>query len=135
MGTGFFVANIFAACNNQNLFKNIGFHAGILFTHYSNGRVKSPNSGINTYLLNVGLNYNLDENFVRKVDTTTVVKDYKSPKVKLLNLDNKVIATFKNTNIASKLTGIPESTIANQISSKYDNVGWTDRGLLFRSND
>jgi hypothetical protein len=29
--------------DNQNLFKNIGFHAGILFTHYSNGRVKSPN--------------------------------------------------------------------------------------------
>ena len=71
--------NIGLSYDNQNLFKNIGFHAGILFTHYSNGRVKSPNSGINTYLLNVGLNYNLDENFVRKVDTTTVVKDYKSP--------------------------------------------------------
>lgn len=68
-------------------------------------------------------------------ESNEFLKDYKSPKVKLLNLDNKVIATFKNTNIASKLTGIPESTIANQISSKYDNVGWTDRGLLFRSND
>ena len=50
--------NIGLAYDNQNLFKNIGFHAGILFTHYSNGRVKSPNSGINTYVLNVGLNYN-----------------------------------------------------------------------------
>lgn len=65
--------------NKQNLFKNIGVHAGILFTHYSNGRVKSPNSGINTYLLNVGLNYNLNENFVRKVDTTFEKKNYKLP--------------------------------------------------------
>lgn len=65
--------------DNQNLFKNIGFHAGILFTHYSNGRVKSPNSGINTYLLDIGLRYNLDKNFVRQVDTTTVEKNYNSP--------------------------------------------------------
>jgi hypothetical protein len=65
--------------DNQTLFKNIGFHAGILFTHYSNGRVKSPNSGINTYLLNVGVNYNFSKDFNRIADTTLVKKSYKQP--------------------------------------------------------
>ena len=65
--------------DNQTLFKNIGFHAGILFTHYSNGRVKSPNSGINTYLLNVGVNYNFSKDFNRIADTTQVKKSYKEP--------------------------------------------------------
>jgi hypothetical protein len=65
--------------DNQTLFKNIGFHAGILFTHYSNGRVKSPNSGINTYLLNVGVNYNFSKDFNRIADTTLVKKSYKEP--------------------------------------------------------
>jgi hypothetical protein len=65
--------------DNQTLFKNIGFHVGILFTHYSNGRVKSPNSGINTYLLNVGVNYNFSKDFNRIADTTLVKKSYKEP--------------------------------------------------------
>ena len=30
-----------------------------MLTHFSNGRLKAPNSGINTFALNVGLNYNL----------------------------------------------------------------------------
>lgn len=53
--------NIGLAYDNQRLFGQIGFHAGLLFSHYSNGRVRTPNSGINTYLLNVGLNYNFDD--------------------------------------------------------------------------
>jgi len=71
--------NIGLAYDNQKLFKNVGFHAGILFTHYSNGRVKSPNSGINTYLLNVGLNYNLSDDLKRQPDTTSIAKSYKEP--------------------------------------------------------
>jgi hypothetical protein len=71
--------NIGFAYDNQTLFKNIGFHAGILFTHYSNGRVKSPNSGINTYVLNLGVNYNLAEDFKRLPDTTVTKKSYKEP--------------------------------------------------------
>lgn len=73
--------NIGLSYNNQNLFKNIGFNAGILFTHYSNGRVRSPNSGINTYLLNVSLNYNFDEERKIKNDTTPadVKKNYRQP--------------------------------------------------------
>jgi hypothetical protein len=71
--------NIGFAYDNQKLFKNIGFHAGILFTHYSNGRMKSPNSGINTYVLNLGVNYNLSEDYKRHRDTSLINKSYKGP--------------------------------------------------------
>ncbi|MFN3969093.1 acyloxyacyl hydrolase [Flavobacterium sp.] len=71
--------NIGLAYDHQNLFKNIGFQAGLLFTHYSNGRVKSPNSGINTYVLNLGVSYNFADDLKREVDTTTVQKSYKEP--------------------------------------------------------
>lgn len=72
--------NIGLAYDNQDLFKNIGFHAGILFTHYSNGRVKSPNSGINTYVLNLGVNYNFSDDFKKQEpDTTLVKKSYREP--------------------------------------------------------
>jgi hypothetical protein len=52
--------NLGFSYKKENLFKNVGFEAGILFTHYSNGRIKAPNSGINTYGINVGFNYNFD---------------------------------------------------------------------------
>ena len=64
---------------NQNLFGNIGFQAGILFTHYSNGRIKSPNSGINTYLLNLGLNYNFENEKKVVNDTSYVKKSFREP--------------------------------------------------------
>lgn len=45
----------------ENLVDGFGLQAGLLFTHFSNGRIKSPNSGINTYAFNLGVNYNFDE--------------------------------------------------------------------------
>ncbi len=66
--------------DNQTLLKPFGFHAGLLFSHYSNGRVKSPNSGINTYLLNIGLNYNLETEKPRVVaDSSDAKKNYREP--------------------------------------------------------
>lgn len=59
------------------LFDRFGIEAGLLFTHYSNGRIKSPNSGINTYGLTVGLNYNFDEKKERTVDTALASKKFK----------------------------------------------------------
>ena len=56
----------------ENIIDNFGLHAGLLFTHYSNGRFKSPNSGINTLLFNVGVNYNFDDKNKRTVDSTLV---------------------------------------------------------------
>ena len=45
----------------QNLIDKIGLQAGFMLTHFSNGRFKAPNSGINSFTFNVGLNYNFDE--------------------------------------------------------------------------
>ena len=45
----------------ENVIDKIGFEAGFIFTHFSNGRIKSPNSGINTYCLNLGVNYNFKD--------------------------------------------------------------------------
>lgn len=76
-----FMANTNFGLNyvNQNVIKNVGFQAGILFAHYSNGRIKSPNSGINSYLLNFGVNYNIGSEFTRQVDTTLQQESYKEP--------------------------------------------------------
>lgn len=43
----------------ENLVGRFGLQGGLIFTHFSNGRIKSPNSGINTYAANIGINYNL----------------------------------------------------------------------------
>jgi len=74
-------ANINLGLNYKRdyLFDNFGVNAGLLFTHNSNGRTKSPNSGINTYLLQVGLNYNFDEIKERQRDTVPSVQTYKEP--------------------------------------------------------
>jgi hypothetical protein len=45
----------------ENIVGRFGIQAGAMFTHFSNGRIKSPNSGINTYAANIGINYNLDD--------------------------------------------------------------------------
>lgn len=52
--------NIGLTYQKSNIFKGFGLNAGVMFCHYSNGRTKSPNSGINTYLLNLGVNYDFD---------------------------------------------------------------------------
>lgn len=52
----------------ENLFGNFGINAGVLFTHYSVGRIKAPNSGVNTYNLNLGLSYSFKE-AENKIDT------------------------------------------------------------------
>lgn len=43
----------------RNLMEGIGLQAGFTVFHYSNGNFKAPNSGINTFSLNAGLNYRL----------------------------------------------------------------------------
>jgi hypothetical protein len=45
----------------EHIIDRIGFQAGLLLTHFSNGRFKAPNSGINTIALNIGLNYSFDD--------------------------------------------------------------------------
>ncbi|HEU0136740.1 MAG TPA: acyloxyacyl hydrolase [Flavobacterium sp.] len=63
----------------ENVVGNFGIQAGFLFTHFSNGRIQSPNSGINSYALNIGVNYNLDEKQVYVRNDSLLQKDYSEP--------------------------------------------------------
>jgi len=61
-GSRFLSSNYFILqYKKEHLFDRVGFQTGLIFTHFSNGRTKSPNKGINTLAISVGLNYNLDE--------------------------------------------------------------------------
>ena len=57
-----FMSSTFLMLNfhRENIFKGLGFKAGISVIHYSNANVKSPNTSTNTFALNAGLTYDLD---------------------------------------------------------------------------
>lgn len=44
----------------QNLYKSWGFQTGISLHHYSNARIKAPNTSTNTIAFNFGLNYDFN---------------------------------------------------------------------------
>lgn len=71
--------NIGLFYKKENIVDKVGLQAGFLFTHFSNGRMKSPNSGINTFLLNVGLNYDFSKTTTRKIDSIAIKKNYEEP--------------------------------------------------------
>ena len=41
----------------DNIFKNIGVHAGVTIIHYSNANLKAPNNSTNTWAFTAGINY------------------------------------------------------------------------------
>lgn len=45
----------------EDIFRNIGFRAGVSLVHYSNANVKAPNTSTNTFALNAGLIYRIGE--------------------------------------------------------------------------
>lgn len=71
--------NLMLAYKKENIIDRFGIQSGLFFTHFSNGRIKSPNSGINTYGINLGVNYNLDEPVKREIDTVSVNLKFKEP--------------------------------------------------------
>jgi hypothetical protein len=46
--------------HKENIFKGLGFKAGVSVIHYSNANVRSPNTSTNTFAFNAGLVYDLD---------------------------------------------------------------------------
>ncbi len=46
--------------HRENIYKGLGFKAGISVIHYSNANVRSPNTSTNTFAFNAGLVYDLD---------------------------------------------------------------------------
>ena len=61
----------------ENIIDKIGFQAGFMLTHFSNGRFKAPNSGINTIAFNLGLNYNFNEKQKFIIDSLPPSATYK----------------------------------------------------------
>nr|WP_317194694.1 acyloxyacyl hydrolase [Aequorivita echinoideorum] len=47
--------------NKPYIFKNFALQTGISLVHYSNGNFKAPNSSTNTFAVNVGVNYALED--------------------------------------------------------------------------
>ncbi len=61
----------------ENIIDRIGLQAGFMLTHFSNGRFKAPNSGINTITFNVGLNYNFNDKQEFIIDSLPSKDTYK----------------------------------------------------------
>ena len=58
-----------------NIYKGVGFHTGLFFTHYSNSAVKVPNFGVNSVFLNLGLSYRplyAQSNFYTDIEKTNI---------------------------------------------------------------
>lgn len=58
----------------EKVLRNFGIQSGLLFTHFSNGSTKSPNTGINTLAINAGIIYDIQPDFIhfpkREVDNS-----------------------------------------------------------------
>ena len=87
----------------QNLIDKIGLQAGFMLTHFSNGRFKAPNSGINSFTFNVGLNYNFDEEreFIR--DSLPSNSSYKERVEKIKRLESFILNESNHQIIADAL--------------------------------
>jgi len=91
----------------QNLLGPIGFQTGFMLTHFSNARFKAPNSGINSYSFNFGLNYNFDKD-------RTIIKD---------SLPNtKSYAEKIKYNLAFR-TGISEAPVVGIGQRQFYHIG------------
>ena len=49
----------------NSIWKGLGFQTGLMFIHYSNGNTKAPNTSTNSFLINAGLNYQLNHRNTR----------------------------------------------------------------------
>lgn len=63
----------------QNILKNLGVQAGLSLFHASNASFKAPNKGINTWGLNVGLNYDLNPEEDKKFIVSEIKEFQKQP--------------------------------------------------------
>jgi len=105
-----FIGNVNFGLNykKENIIDKLGLQAGFLFTHFSNARMKSPNSGINTFNINLGLNYNFDKIANKPIDTTSFSRKFKQP--------------IKYTFVLR--TGFNESTIVGSGTHPFYHIGF-----------
>ncbi len=63
----------------ERLLGRFGIQTGLMFTHYSSGNVKSPNTGINSLIFNLGVNYQLQKDKRTDYEHTITDKSYSEP--------------------------------------------------------
>ncbi len=106
-GSRFMSSNLFMLqYSRERVWRNFGFRAGIALTHFSNGRFKSPNSGINTFAASASVVYDLGAER-EYVVADTISKDH-SERIKY--------------NIAVR-TGISESPVAHSGQKPFYHIG------------
>ncbi len=73
------MASIYFMVNyhKENIYKGLGFKAGLSLIHYSNGSFKSPNTSTNTLAFNAGLVYDLDGGKEKEFKLNKEEKNYK----------------------------------------------------------
>ncbi|MBF02740.1 MAG: deacylase [Flavobacterium sp.] len=63
----------------ENIIEGVGLQTGFLLDHFSNGRIKSPNIGLNTIAFNFGINYNFAEQQEIKRDSLPSKSNFVEP--------------------------------------------------------
>lgn len=63
----------------ENLYRNLGFRAGLSLVHYSNANVRAPNTSTNTFAFNAGLIYRIGEDQPFVVREKADKKDFQGP--------------------------------------------------------
>lgn len=122
---------------NYELSEHIDLLAGVNFTHYSNGAIKMPNYGINSYAPKIGLKYN----FFKK-------PEFVNKKIDKYNPGNEIIiSTFAgikniifdsiNTNIAEKYEGVffPVYGISALFNRQITRMSKIGAGFTLNVND
>lgn len=63
----------------RKIYEQLGFQAGLLLVHYSNGNFKAPNTSTNTFAFNLGLNYSIGTENAPTYIPRTENDDYSEP--------------------------------------------------------
>jgi hypothetical protein len=118
-GSKFMLNTVFGLqYKKENIIDKFGLQAGLFFTHFSNGKIKAPNSGINTYNISLGINYNFEKPLAYIKDTTTLKSSFKEP--------IKYNFVFR--------TGVNESPVINSGQYPFYHIGfYADKRLNRKS--
>ena len=110
--------NLSLQYKKEHIIDNFGLQAGFIFTHFSSGRFKAPNSGINTFNVNLGINYNFDKPQKYIIDSTDCKINYRE------NLKYNVVLR----------AGVNESSIINSGQYPFYHIGfYVDKRLNRKS--
>lgn len=122
---------------NYELTERVDFLAGLNFTHFSNGAIKMPNYGINSYAPKIGLKYNF---FKKPEFIKTERYKYKSENEIIISAFagiKNIIFDSVNTDLAEKYEGVffpvyGVSALFNRQISRMSKIG---AGFTLNVND